>query len=386
MMNWDMVQEGAGNYLKITAEGRDAFADKLFSYQEIAGFLPLEIRRINGNKEYYYEITGKISLGRFLREERFTLEQIKYVFRQILEMEEILEEYLLEGTGLLVHENYLFIEKNSGKIWGIYHGEQTDGDMNAVGTLLEQIMEHMNQKDRELVFFVYGMHKLTRGAGCTRRDLKKYITDEEPVVEKESLRVSVPVTKKEQVQVKIPKSKKIPYLSAGILGIGIVIPVVLWLAGVFAMPLSGETDWVKFTGAAAFFLIVSGYGAWRAFPEKDRPLFVKQEDDCCKWQICLIPERSGEELVPIRYFPFLIGKDELRADTCLRGGGVSGIHLEISQDMGAVYAADQESEGGTYLNGDRMVPWQKNVLRDGDILSIGTYEYVVELTSSEYVM
>ena len=59
-MNWEYVQEGTGNFLRILSDDRETFADEMFSYQDIQGFLPLEIRCINGKKEAFYDITGKI--------------------------------------------------------------------------------------------------------------------------------------------------------------------------------------------------------------------------------------------------------------------------------------------------------------------------------------
>ena len=41
---------------------------------------------------------------------------------------------------------------------------------------------------------------------------------------------------------------------------------------------------------------------------------------------------------------------------------------------------DEESENGTFCNGERLVPGQKKILRDGDILRFARLEYVVEIT------
>lgn len=82
----------------------------------------------------------------------------------------------------------------------------------------------------------------------------------------------------------------------------------------------------------------------------------------------------------------MIGGDEKRADKRLDGSGVSGRHLQIVQEAGEVFAIDQESADGTWRNDCRMVPWQREALKDGDILSIGNHAFVVELTSSEYVI
>ena len=400
-MNWEYVQEGTGNFLRILSDDRETFADEMFSYQDIQGFLPLEIRCINGKKEAFYDITGKIPLRIYLKEQKFTLSVIRDIFRQILDLEEELEEYLLEGCGLLVHPDYLYVEKGTQRIWGIYNGEHTDGDITAFGTLLEFVMEYMNQKDRELVFFIYGMHKLTKEAGCTRGDLRSYLMEREETgileIRENAGQMQSGTEKSGEIKTKRtrvhPREKNtienIPVMSILLLVTGVVIPVILWQMGIFTMSLSGEINWGRCLGASAFFIVICGYGAWKLMPVKGfkwQEVFVRTEEETDTNQLCLIPEQSGDNLIPVRHFPFLIGKDDSQNDVRLEGSGVSRVHLQIVQEAGELYAIDQESAGGTYHNGNRMVPWERENLRDGDFLTIGSHEYVVEITSSEYVM
>lgn len=408
-MNWELTQEGIGNYLKVASEEREDFADELFSYREIPGFLPLEIRRINGRKEAFYDITGAVPLGRYLAEHTFTLPDIQNILLQIFDLEELLGEYLLEETGLVVHPDFLYIKKADKKIQGIYNGQKCDGGVSAFGELLEYLMEYMNQKDRELVFFVYGMHKLTKGAACTCKELRDYVKNCGGEPEK-----TAPVqTEGEMEAAQLPArsgtmavdkqrfhSKKKPVMAGKeqtgaplqekrllwpllLIPTGVMIPVVMWKMGLFTSPLSGELNIEKCVGAFVFFLVVCGYGAWKLLLLKSNgqaDISVQEDEDGEMVRLCLIPGRSGEMVIPAGRFPFLIGGDEERVDTCLDGGCVSDIHVQFIRDCGEIYAIDQETQGGTYHNGSRMVPWQKEALCDGDLLTIGTHEYVVEIT------
>lgn len=55
-MNREIIKDGTGNYLKISGDDRENYSDRIFSFQEIQGFLPLEVRWINGKKEYIYDM------------------------------------------------------------------------------------------------------------------------------------------------------------------------------------------------------------------------------------------------------------------------------------------------------------------------------------------
>jgi len=52
--------------------------------------------------------------------------------------------------------------------------------------------------------------------------------------------------------------------------------------------------------------------------------------------------------------------------------GVSRRHAAIiRRDTGTLSLVDQESDNGTYLNGQRLVPNQPRILRDGDEIRLG---------------
>jgi len=51
--------------------------------------------------------------------------------------------------------------------------------------------------------------------------------------------------------------------------------------------------------------------------------------------------------------------------------GVSRRHAAIVRRDGSLYLMDMSSANGTYLNGQRLVPQQPRVLRDGDDIRLG---------------
>ena len=95
-MQCEVIQDGTGNYLKVRGAEREVISDRMFLYQEIPGFLPMELRRINGEKEYVFNISGRLSLKKFLDRENFSRTEIQQMFRQIFDMADSMEEYLLD--------------------------------------------------------------------------------------------------------------------------------------------------------------------------------------------------------------------------------------------------------------------------------------------------
>lgn len=406
-MKKEIVQDGIGSYLRIVGEQEDDIGDKVFTYQDIPGFLPLEMRRINGQKEYIYDISGKLSLKKYLDRGGFSLDDIRQLFQQVFDMADRVEEYLLDGRGVVVQEDFLYLNTVTGEWEGIYNKDNMDGIAKSVGSLLESVMEKMDQRDKDLVFFIYGMHKLTRNMDCTRHMLREYLTEDrdgngklpgpaqpgptgpEPVGLAPDDRKTYPGDF-QQTDL-LPQDRQYPrrfpvirgcLLPGMILTAGVAVPVVLWWIGIFRLPLSGGTDWAKAAGASIFFLVVAGYGAWKTMPSvsgrREGKGVLYHEERREENRVCLIPQMGKGDIVSISHFPYRIGGDDRGRDR--------RPYARILQEAGVVMIVDEESGQGTYHNDRRLVPWQKIPLEDGDLIRFGSTEYVVEITQPEYVI
>lgn len=62
--------------------------------------------------------------------------------------------------------------------------------------------------------------------------------------------------------------------------------------------------------------------------------------------------------------------------------GVSRQHATIIRQHGSLYLVDKGGSNGTYLNGQRLLPGQPRILRDGDDVSLGRLVLQVTFVSS----
>ena len=99
------------------------------------------------------------------------------------------------------------------------------------------------------------------------------------------------------------------------------------------------------------------------------------------WIVNLIPQDWHRPEIKIRKSPFFIGKDGAKADEIIGEGEVSRIHVKVVADAQGVFMIDQESTNGTFVNGRRLVPWERCRLEDGDMIGISSIYYKVELYS-----
>lgn len=386
-MEKEFVQEGMKRYLKVQGNGDETISDRMFSYQNIPGFLPVEITWVNGQKQYVYDISGKVSLETYLP--RAGVDQMRKILIQILELPEQLGNYLLDTNGVVIEGEDLYIDPGTENVYAIYQLEAPHHGMVAIIRLVEFIMERVDQQNQDLMFMIYGLHRLAMEEGTTCQTLKMYMDEyqgehskKNPEIEKkraQSFQHEVIGHKRTGRKKELNERKKTSYWLPGVfLLAGFLIPIVLWCFGWFSLPVSGSTDWTMAVGAAAFFLGVTGYGAWKTWPPKGKT-DVKWEIDNRR-MICLIPCQGREEPIPVSHFPFTVGSDKERAEGVLAAKEINSIHARFLKEDETVFIMDEESDGGTYHNDERLVPWQKTPLKDGDILRFGQGEYVVEIT------
>ena len=71
-----------------------------------------------------------------------------------------------------------------------------------------------------------------------------------------------------------------------------------------------------------------------------------------------------------------IGKKEGGVDLVLKDDTVSRLHARITKDDGGVYLEDLNSTNGTCRNGQRMQPYEKKRLDEGDEIKCGKVLFV----------
>ena len=174
-MKQEFVQEGMRTYLKIEGDDLENVGDKMFSYQTIPGFVPMEIEWVDEKKQYVYDVTGKLNLKQYLEKDGIGKHKVKKVMECLLSLPERLESYLLDGNDVRILPDCIFVDKHSEEVYGIYYPGNDCYGMTAYAAVAEFIIDHMNQKDTELAFFVYGLHKRFQEEGMTLAALREYM-------------------------------------------------------------------------------------------------------------------------------------------------------------------------------------------------------------------
>ncbi len=87
-------------------------------------------------------------------------------------------------------------------------------------------------------------------------------------------------------------------------------------------------------------------------------------------------ERTGYESIPIKNFPFFIGKLRKNVDYCLEKEVVSRYHAKITREGNRYFLTDLNSTNGTFLNREALMTYQQKELRPGDEISFANIRYL----------
>lgn len=383
-MQKELIQDGMGNYMKITGVEMGVVPERIFACQDVIGFLPSEVRRVNGEKEYWYDTSGRISLASYLRESALTVENGKKILLQFFSLLDTVQEYLLDTNGVVCHEDYLYIQPGTLQLCGIYQPSIPHHGMKALTGLIETFIDEVGSGNEEVAFFLYELHRQSQISGMTLHQFRLILEETSAQTPNEAKQTEVLPERKRSREtsraVKRPletKKKEIPLLPCLMLGMGGMIVIILWRMGMFCRPISGETDWVMGVGASAFFLGVAAYGAWRTWPKES---CVDCVDVNRRSSLCLIPCQGRDPMIFVNHFPFSLGQEKERVDGYIPSPGISRIHAQIIQEGDDMLLLDEESSNGTFFNEERMIPWQRKKLHDGDRIRLARTEYVVEIT------
>lgn len=425
-MRVEIVQEFTERYMKITIEEKAGdFGAEVLKYNEIDGILGAEVQQVDNEVQYFYEIGDRISLSELLRRGQFTVADVTSLMNQLIHIFEQAKEYFLNEKDVILMCECIFYDEKTKNISVAY----LDGYGHEVGKgmskLLEMCIDHMDHEDKELVFLLYGLHKISKEKNFCINRLSELIEKKESRhVEEER---DEDVKKYEDPKVLYAREPQVSGLNtspkekpsfgkmAGYAAAGIFVFMAVFYSGLLDETADGRPDQIKVMALALVLIMLVGYLIYREWTDSHRgnghgngrgnnerlEMAGPDEDDrttllaefCSdetvvldkrktqKFYVNLIPEDWQREEIKIRKSPFFIGKNAEKADGVIHEGDISRVHAKVVIEEDDVFVIDQESTNGTYVNGTRLLPWERRRIQKEDKIGFSSVYYRVEMDS-----
>lgn len=429
----EFVNDLCSNYLTIPYEGEEnGFSLRMMTENVANTFLPLELRRLDGEIFLYYNISGMQNMEILYGEKPIERKIFHTFMWQLHEAIEESGELFLPGDGICLEPSALFWDLGSGRWKFIYipEGEKRmdRGLQREREALAEFLVAHIDYDDKDLMETVYRFYEEIC-AGKIYPDLfgKNMVSADIGKTLEEDRVEEVEMAEEEEDS---DWDREISVLEAGETegvcpiekrhGTGkmkLIAGVLLCasLAGTFAvgrfipdMFLPGGLVCALFAAFFIFTVLKKGSGDKGAdcVPEDDIPAkwdgeFYGMEGRPERFREERKAEEGGTEEktvfmdikkeqerklygigkfrqqnIMLNKLPCVVGKDKTMVNHRISDTSVSRMHARFFAKDDAVWMQDLNSTNGTYHNGLRLRPNEEVMLEAEDEIGFGKVEFV----------
>lgn len=170
-------------YLILEAEGEDAedYQLAMLRENEIPGVLKMSVRYVDGNSQYYYDISGKSSFKVMYELADLKYEDIRRLIEALLQVIKELQKYMLSESCIMLEPEYIFYDKES--YFFCYYPPCKEELTERFHKLTEFFVREVDYKDEEGVHLSYMLHKSTMEEHYSLEQiLEEFEKEEEQVV------------------------------------------------------------------------------------------------------------------------------------------------------------------------------------------------------------
>ncbi len=421
MLELEIKHDINKNYLIVHGKQEGDYMVQMLDGNKIKGFLNMEVREMNNQREYYYDITGKETISQKTAREKWKYAEIVKLMAEILETVGKAREYLLSAEHFLLEPEYIYRDIASGKVFLCYVWSQSKNINEQFTQLFSYFLNVVDYEDQQAVHLVYKFYDVSREEQCTLQHLwSVFDTVSSEIIRKEDEVKRKELKTKETLESEGRKSK----LAKRALWTGrndskeIVVGVekkkkgkvrklkpererVSFLEKLHKSleKLSSETEGRDTKGKE-----ISKKGKEVVVPAKKQSIsfqkddsieiplsnrestqFIERDQTVCflsaqkeeqKVYHChLLPEDENQSTISMGEFPFYIGRFQKNTNALKEIVSISRIHCKIEQLEGKYYVSDLHSTNGTYVNQKKLTEGNKRELKAGDELAIADIKY-----------
>jgi len=163
------------NYMILRPEtdGNERYAVRMFTDNQIPGFLPFHEKAMNGERKHYYDITSKQPLGRILESRCLSGEELEKLFSALLFSLKQVERFLLNESCILLEPEYIYVEPDSFRCFFCYVPGKYMDFSKSLTELSQYLLDHVNHRDGEAVVLAFAVFKECRKENFGMEDIER---------------------------------------------------------------------------------------------------------------------------------------------------------------------------------------------------------------------
>ena len=153
----------------------------------IEGVLKTEVRYVDNQSHYYYDISGKTCFKTFHEKLHLDYQEMRQFVQNLLETVQILRKYMLDANCILLEPEFIFFDQK--KFYFCYYPQNTDNIKEAFHRLTEFFVREVNYQDEEGVRFAYTLHKMSMEENYSIEEIMRTFLPEQ--IEEDEIDVAV---------------------------------------------------------------------------------------------------------------------------------------------------------------------------------------------------
>lgn len=409
------------------------YEEKMMGNQQSAVLLPFHMQCIDGRKQYYYEITGKMDLRTCIEKRQADAGTLESLISCLVEVCRVIDEYLLNLNDVLISAEYLYVDIEMKRVYAAYipgmQGDFADGLKQLTACLLE----HTDHKDKDGVLLAYDLYSIVRQEDFTPGLLKQLQRQQETGREKEKIKLEennifsedeividnyASLEESTETELKGAPVEGARFLKTGLVpvcGIGLWMLIFLFYKlGYLQMVL--DRSGIDLDARAAAMLMMTVIllilvllrvfgkkivlSAGSKAPEQDiwedlEPsavenkgvyVFSDMSAEAADRTVVLSGMAGSIRLISlnkniakdlaITKLPCILGSRQPDAEAVIAAVGISRKHAMIERKEDGIYLSDLNSTNGTFVNGERLKRDEKRKLLFEDMIALADVRYM----------
>lgn len=367
-MEWKYKNTFKGNYIVI-ANNNISISDyrlNMLIKNSISNFMDILVSCVDGIVELSYDISSKQSIRVTFENTKMEYEDIVMLLKNVTGAVKISEKYLLKPDDIILTTDLIFMDCNKDNMWFCYYPNSGNNFREELRELIQEIMLVTKHSDKQAVELIYGVYNIVNSYEYTLEELEEYVDERNIKEEYEKCNIYEEIS----VGNYVSESNSVYDYSE-------------------KKNLVKEPDEAKENRGMLYSKINSRFN--NGILRKISELFTRvnnneigvSDETMCLSDIDIINitkrtllSRCEKNDIEINEYPCVIGKMESKADCVISDKLVSRVHVRILYEDNSFFIEDLNSMNGTYVNGNRLRPYEKEKIEIGDIIRIAVYEYI----------
>lgn len=428
MESFSYIQDRGKNYLKSEKISKIDYITGMLIHNEIPAFAPARFKSLNAENYICYNMNGLIPISQSFELHKLNAKRAEGLLHSIIRLYKSMEEFMLPFDRLVIDESYIYENYNKkDEFYWIYGSEITDGRFSG---LFERLLDRVDYKDDKAVKIMYSMYQAAKDSEDI---LNKEIGGSSilKIKEKAEEILSAPyqsldVRAKELIQLENEKSaygmtpekfdtmarryraeaenRKIERNIEIIEGKNQKNNKIKKSKAVLDKKVEKKFD-IKSKFKKVWDYLNADIGS-RPVDEKEILAAVEEEPSYNVREVrnktvedrkvmddsttlltgamvgngiyCLKSEDMNEYNILLTEFPFFIGKSGEKTNYRIEDSTVSRFHARIDKEENELWLTDLNSTNGTFLNGIRLLPYDRIKVDRGDFIVISRKRYEVK--------